>query len=112
MLTSCTYCVYNVYILTKSLMTSLHVRIDEKMKKKVQKILDDLGLDMSTAINMYFHQIALQDRIPFAIEKTRAVPAHIMREWEKEVQEALASGKSYATAKEMMDDILSEDDDA
>lgn len=91
-------------------MSSLHVRIDEKTKKKVQKILEALGLDMSTAINMYFHQIALHDRIPFAIEKTRAVPAHIMEEWERETQEALASGKSYANAKEMHEDILSEDE--
>ena len=39
------------------------------------------------------------------------MPAHIMEEWERETQEALASGKSYANAKEMMADILSEDDD-
>lgn len=89
-------------------MSSLHVRIDEKTKKKVQKILEALGLDMSTAISMYFHQIALHNRIPFAIEKTRTVPTHIMQEWEKEVQEALASGKSYANAKEMHADILGE----
>lgn len=92
-------------------MASLHVRIDDKTKKKVQKILSDLGIDMSTAISMYFHQIALHDRIPFAIEKTRTVPAHIMQEWEKEVQEALASGKSYATAQEMHEDILGKDYD-
>jgi len=93
-------------------MASLHVRIDDVTKKKVQKILDELGLDMSTAVNMYFHQIALQKGIPFEISKERVVPEHIMREWEKEVQEALASGKSYATAEEMHADILGKDYDA
>lgn len=93
-------------------MATLHVRIDDATKKKVQKILDELGLDMSTAVNMYFHQIALQQGIPFEIYKERVVPSHIMKEWEKEVQEALASGKSYATAEEMHADILGKDYDA
>lgn len=60
-------------------MATLHVRIDDATKKKVQKILDELGLDMSTAVNMYFHQIALQQGIPFEISKERVVPGHIMR---------------------------------
>lgn len=102
----CTHCEYNVSIINHALIASLHVRIDEKTKKKVQKILDDLGLDMSTAINMYFHQISLQEGIPFGITKGRVVPAHIMKEWEREAQEALKSGKSYATAQEMHEDIL------
>jgi DNA-damage-inducible protein J len=93
-------------------MAALHIRIDEKKKKEVQKILDDLGLDMSTAVNMYFHQIALKQGIPFDISKERFVPTYIMKEWEREAQEAISSGKSYANAQEMMTDILSEDDDA
>ena len=91
-------------------MASLHIRIDEKMKKKVQKILDDLGLDMSTAVNMYFHQIALREGIPFDIDRGRWVPKHIMEEWEKEVQDALKNGKRYTSASEMMADILKGED--
>jgi len=93
-------------------MAALHIRIDEKKKKEVQKILDDLGLDMSTAVNMYFHQIALRQGIPFDISKERIVPTHIMREWEREAQEAIASGKSYSSAEEMHADILGKNYDA
>lgn len=93
-------------------MAALHIRINEKKKKEVQKILDDLGLDMSTAVNMYFHQIALQQGIPFEISKERSVPTRIMKEWEREAQEALKSGKSYTTAEKMHTDILGKDYDA
>lgn len=48
-------------------MNTLQVRIDEKTKVKVQKILQKMGLDMSTAVKMYFHQIIQRQAIPFLI---------------------------------------------
>jgi DNA-damage-inducible protein J len=92
-------------------MASLHIRIDDKTKKKVQKILGDLGLDMSTAVNMYFSQIAMHEGIPFTIERERRVPKHIMEKWEREVQEALKNGKRYTNVSTMMADILKGEDD-
>ncbi len=92
-------------------MATLHVRIDDKTKQQVKKILDDLGLDMSTAVNMYFHQIALKQGIPFEIIRERYVPDNIMEEWEREAQEALKNGKRYDSVDKMMTDILSESDD-
>lgn len=46
------------------------------------------------------------------VTKSRFVPSHIMKEWEREAQEALATGKSYATSEEMMIDILGKNYDA
>ncbi len=48
-------------------MTTIQIRTDEKTKKAVQKILKKLGLDLSTAINMYLAQIVKYQGIPFPI---------------------------------------------
>lgn len=90
-------------------MATLHVRIDEKTKAKVQKILEDMGLDMSTAVNIYFHHIAMQEAIPFQIVREMRVPDHIMEEWEREAQDALSNGKGYSSVEELHADILGKD---
>ncbi len=47
--------------------TTLQVRTDETLKKDVQQILSGLGLDLSTAINMYLSQIRQTGGIPFNV---------------------------------------------
>jgi DNA-damage-inducible protein J len=48
-------------------MTQIQIRIDEKTKKSVQDILEELGLDMSSAIKIYLKQIVIQKGIPLHI---------------------------------------------
>ncbi len=45
------------------------VRIDDNIKKEVVPILDDLGLSLSEAINIFLHQIKLNNGIPFSIKR-------------------------------------------
>ena len=49
--------------------TNINVRTDSELKIKAQSVLSDLGLDMSTAINIYLNQIVYQSAIPFEISK-------------------------------------------
>ncbi|MBT3704762.1 type II toxin-antitoxin system RelB/DinJ family antitoxin [Candidatus Peregrinibacteria bacterium] len=48
-------------------MTTIQIRIDEETKKSAQKVLNELGLDMSTAIKAFFRQVVLKKGIPFRI---------------------------------------------
>lgn len=45
----------------------MQVRIDQKTKKSAKKVLDELGLDMSSAVKIYFKQIAVTKGIPFRL---------------------------------------------
>jgi DNA-damage-inducible protein J len=45
--------------------THIHVRIDENTKLEAQRILSEMGLDMSTAVNMFFKQIITKNGFPF-----------------------------------------------
>ena len=48
-------------------MATVQIRIDEKTKRSAKKILDEIGLDMSSAIKLYLNQIAIRRGIPFQI---------------------------------------------
>lgn len=48
-------------------MTTIQIRIDDKTKKSAQKVLDELGLDMSSAVKVYFKQIIVENGIPFRL---------------------------------------------
>lgn len=91
---------YNVY------MATLHVRTNEKRKKSAQQILDKLGLDLSTAINMYLVQIIVKQGIPFEILTENGFTVEEEKKILKEIAWAEKHGKRYRSAKELHDDIL------
>ena len=49
--------------------TNINIRTDSELKAKSQAVLADLGLDMSTAINMFLTQVVYKQAIPFDIVK-------------------------------------------
>lgn len=48
-------------------MTTLQIRIDEKIKKDAKKIFDKIGLDLSSAIKVYLNQVIITQGIPFTL---------------------------------------------
>ena len=46
----------------------MQVRIDSDIKQAASELFKNLGLDMSTAINVFLHQCVLRGEIPFSIE--------------------------------------------
>jgi len=46
----------------------INVKIDDNTKRRAQKILHSLGLNMSQAISIYFKQIVNTRSIPFEIK--------------------------------------------
>lgn len=48
--------------------TNLNIRIDKSVKETSEKILEDLGLNMTTAINIFLRQVIRQNGIPFEIK--------------------------------------------
>jgi len=48
----------------------LNINLDSGLKNETAKMLDSLGLDFTTAINVYFKQIVKKRKIPFEISDT------------------------------------------
>ena len=68
--------------------TPTQIRIDSEIKKEAVALFDQLGLDMSGAINLFLHQCVLRGGLPFAVE----VPHYDQR-----VLEAMAEAKRVSS---------------
>ena len=45
--------------------STLNVKIDKGVKEKTARLLESMGLDHTTAIDMYYRQIITERRLPF-----------------------------------------------
>jgi DNA-damage-inducible protein J len=84
-------------------MTTLNVRIDEKIKKQAGKTLTSIGLDMSSAIKIFLNQVIHEEGLPFVPTKNAKL---LKAKWDKEVIDIINSGKGFASAKEMHNHIM------
>ncbi len=48
-------------------MAQVSIRIDDDLKSRADVLFNELGLNMSTAVNMFFKQAVRQGGIPFEI---------------------------------------------
>jgi len=48
-------------------MAQISFRVDDEVKKNVEQTLGDIGLSMSTAINIFLKTVAREKRIPFEL---------------------------------------------
>jgi DNA-damage-inducible protein J len=47
--------------------TSITIRMDDSLKKQAEYLLDDMGLNMTTAVTMFMKAVVHQRKIPFEI---------------------------------------------
>ena len=47
--------------------TTVNVRVDEDVKKRIEAFCGSVGLNISTAVNLFFKAVLNQGRIPFEI---------------------------------------------
>lgn len=84
--------------------TNLNIRIDTELKKQAEQLFSELGMNMTTAINVFVRQAVRQGSIPFAIKLE--VPNNETLEAMKEADELIKSGKSrFNNPEEMFKDL-------
>ena len=47
--------------------TSISIRLDSQLKEQTENILTQFGLNITTAVNMFFHQIVREQSIPLTL---------------------------------------------
>lgn len=85
---------------------STNISLDAETKAKAQVMLADLGLDLSTAVNIFLRQMLYEGGIPFSI--TREIPNQTTLAAMKEAQEMVRSPEQYRkydNVDSMMEDI-------
>jgi DNA-damage-inducible protein J len=90
--------------------TNLNLRVDSDVKSKVEVVLNDMGLNFTTAVNIYFKQILRTGEIPFKIKVDLPNEETIRAMEETEALLKSPNTKYYDSAKALFEDIEGTDD--
>ncbi|MCH5162455.1 MAG: type II toxin-antitoxin system RelB/DinJ family antitoxin [Clostridiales bacterium] len=86
-------------------MAIINVRVDDKLKKEAAELFADLGLDTSTAINMFLRQAINSNGIPFAVERPNAATLAAMKEVD-DMEKNPEKYKGYTNVDELFEELL------
>jgi DNA-damage-inducible protein J len=82
---------------------SITVRVDKDIKLEAQSILSSLGLDMSTAINIFLRQVIENDGLPFDI-KIKSPTATTLQALSETLNKTNLVGP-FDTVEDLMNDL-------
>ena len=92
----------------ETLMSAINVQVEANDKEQATNILKDLGLNMSTFINMAIKQVIKQDGLPFVVSNPKPTKELLdsLEEGEKIIEE-IKNGKrtGYNNVNDMMRSI-------
>ena len=74
-------------------------RIEPAVKDSAEKVLQDCGLDLSTAIRLFLGQVVAQRGLPFEVKVPNATTIAAMEKARK-----MAAAR-FGSAKELLDDL-------
>ena len=88
-------------------MTTINIRVDENVKKQATELFEELGLDMSTALNLFLRQAVHYRGIPFEIKIPNRDTLEAM-EQVKQIREGKLQAKRYSDVNDMFADLEAE----
>ncbi len=96
----------------ENLTSAINVQVNTRDKEEATNILKDLGISMSTFINMAIKQVIKNGGVPFEIKNPRpsADLLEALEEGEQVIKE-IEDGKrtGYHNVRQMFEDIINED---
>jgi len=84
---------------TMSTTTTINVRVDETVKRNVEVLFDSMGMNISTAVNMFLKQCLMEEALPFQPKVKRNVS--LKNAFEALQQESLANGNADMSLDEI-----------
>lgn len=89
--------------------TNINVRVDSALKQEAEALFNDLGLNMSSAINMFLRSAINHDGIPFEVKRStpNAETRAALDEYE-EMKKNPCAYKRYQSFDDMVDEVLAD----
>lgn len=85
---------------------STNIKIDPDLKKESQILFEQLGLNLSTAINMFLRQSVREQAIPFRVGNP------LNRETVQAIEDArkgIGLSRGFSSVAELMEDLNADD---
>lgn len=83
-------------------MAQISLRVDDELKRNAERTLDEIGLSMSTTINIFLKTVVRENLIPFELYADPFHSKENITELERRVSD-LRSGKSSLKEHELIE---------
>ena len=85
--------------------TSMNIRMDPKVKSQAQELFSELGIDMTTAVNIFLRQAIRTRSIPFIVtaDVPNAATVAAFEEGEKMLRDPNA--KTFSSVDELFEEL-------
>lgn len=83
-------------------MAQISLRVDDELKRNAERTLDEIGLSMSTAINIFLKTVVRENRIPFELSADPFHSKENITELERRISD-IRSGKSSLKEHELIE---------
>ena len=90
--------------------TTVSIRIDSDLKAQADALFADIGLNLSSAVNVFLRRAVYEQGIPFPV--TRVLPNADTLQAIRDVENGVGLSKAYTKVDDMFADILTGEDDA
>lgn len=85
----------------------ISVNIDGQIKKDAQRILGEIGMDMTTAIDLLLRTIIREERIPFELRTKKSHQEEVYRQYVRaELEKAKIEASDSKTKWQSHDDVM------
>ena len=85
-------------------MATVTARVDENVKKEEETLFKKMGLNMSTAMNLFLKKCILEQGIPFELKVPNRETLKAMQETD-DILSGKIEKKGYNSAEELFEDL-------
>jgi DNA-damage-inducible protein J len=85
---------------------TINIRINKNTKLQAQKIVEKMGLDLSSAVKLFLNKVILTKSIPFTIRTVNGYTPDFEAKILKEAKHTEKYGKRYSTTEEAFREFL------
>lgn len=91
-------------------MATITIRVDDKTKQQAEELFNNLGLNLTSAINIYLKKAIAEQGVPFEVKKTNYNQETIQAMLESERLAHDPNTKKYNSFSEILEEIDQEDE--
>ncbi len=86
--------------------TNITIRMDADLKKQVEELFADLGMNLTTAFTIFAKQAVREQKIPFTV--SRAYNAQTIQALE-DARNGIGLSRSFSSVSELMEELNADD---
>lgn len=83
--------------------TTMNIRVDSEIKDTAKKIFAELGLDLTTAVNIFLRQAIRENGIPFDL--TLDAPNEETKRAIREAERGINMSQTFSSTKELLAEV-------